>query len=125
MTNLATCNTSDYTITPTGEAYISQVKLAELCGVSKQSISRFIGKLVNSTNINKFNEIGDNSADNLETCLLPKFNKLNQVRSDFVELVIGYYAFDSLRTNETALANYRILPTGQQELSETIVNYFR
>ena len=41
MINLATKNTNDFTVTESGEAFISQRKTAELCGVERNSIVHF------------------------------------------------------------------------------------
>lgn len=41
MKNLATKNTTDFTVTESGDAYISQRKCAELCGVERNSIVHF------------------------------------------------------------------------------------
>lgn len=41
MKNLATQNQNDVTITETGDAFISQRKLAHLCGVEQSNVSRF------------------------------------------------------------------------------------
>jgi len=40
-TNLATKNQDDYTITPTGTAYVSQRKAAEMCGLGVMTINDF------------------------------------------------------------------------------------
>ena len=71
----------------TGEAYISQTKLAELCGVTQHAISQYVSK----------------TRDTL------KLNEINQIHEDSVELVMSHYAIESQRPNETALKNYRVL----------------
>lgn len=85
--NLATTNKKDFTILKDGEAFISQTKIAELCGTDQSSISRFIKKSQHTLKLNKF----------------------NQLDSDSLELTIGYYAFESQRTNVIAQQNYRLL----------------
>ena len=42
MKNLATKNTNDFTVTESGEAFISQRKAAELLGVDEKSIRNFL-----------------------------------------------------------------------------------
>ena len=42
--NLATKNINDFTVLPTGDAYISQRKAAELCGVNKTNIQKYTAK---------------------------------------------------------------------------------
>jgi predicted transcriptional regulator len=71
----------------TGEAYVSQTKLAEMCGVGQDTISKYITKTRHTLNL----------------------NEINQLREDSVELVIGYYAFDSQRPSTKALQTYRIM----------------
>ena len=39
--NLATKNTTDFTVLPTGEAYISQRKAVELCGVVVSTLNDY------------------------------------------------------------------------------------
>ena len=78
----------DFTVDQTtGEAYISQTKLAELCGVTQHAISQYVSK----------------TRDTL------KLNEINQIHEDSVELVMSHYAIESQRPNETALKNYRVL----------------
>ena len=55
MKNLATQNQDIVTISETGEGYISQTKLAELCGVSQQAISKHIAGC--SYKANTFNQL--------------------------------------------------------------------
>ena len=47
MNNLATKNQQDYTITPAGEAFVSQRKAAEMCGVDQSTLSELNAKLNN------------------------------------------------------------------------------
>ena len=85
---IATTSSVDFTVDKTtGEAYISQTKLAELCGVTQHAISQHVSK----------------TRDTL------KLNDINQIHEDSVELVMSHYAFESQRPNETALKNYRVL----------------
>ena len=78
----------DFTVDrSTGEAYVSQTKLAELCGVDQSTISKHISKTRHTLNL----------------------NEINQIHEESVELVIGHYAFDSQRPNEVALKTYRTL----------------
>ena len=87
MRNLAQMNTEDFTVNENGEAFISQTKVAELCGVVPHAISQQVVK----------------TRDTL------KLNEINQLHYESLELMIGYYAFDSQRTNDIACSNYRIL----------------
>lgn len=87
LNNLATKNTSDFTVLNNGDAFISQTKVAVLCGVGQNSISQFITKTRDTLQLNDNSQLGHNS----------------------LELVIGHYAFDSQRTNEITLGNYRML----------------
>jgi len=87
MKNLATKNTNDFTITESGDAFISQTAVSKLCGVGQDAISKHIVKTGHMLNINSINQLGFES----------------------LELVIGHYAFDSQRTNDVALNSYRTL----------------
>jgi len=87
MKNLATKNTNDFTITESGDAFISQTAVSKLCGVGQDAISKHIVKTGHILNINSINQLGFQS----------------------LELVIGHYAFDSQRTNDVALNSYRTL----------------
>lgn len=44
MKNLATKNTSDFTVLEDGQAFISQRKAAEMCGISQPSLLAFLSK---------------------------------------------------------------------------------
>ena len=57
MQNLAVKNNTD-----NGDAFISQTKVADLCGVNQSSISRFIGTLAHSLKLNEINQLDDKSA---------------------------------------------------------------
>ena len=87
MKNLATTNKKDFTILTNGEAFISQTAIAKLCGVGQNAISQFIKKTGDTLNL----------------------NKLNQLDAKSLELVIGYYAFESQRPSKIAQQNYRLL----------------
>ena len=66
--NLATANKRDFTILRDGEAYISQLKLAALCGVSQGNISQAISRgssYVIGANLNDNNQLDYNSAFNV------------------------------------------------------------
>ena len=71
----------------TGNGYVSQTKVAELCGVTPHAISQRIRKTRDSLFL----------------------NENNQLCEDSVELVIGYYAFEAQRTSKKALASYRMM----------------
>lgn len=71
--NLAAKNNNDFTVLDNGEAFISQTKLAELCGVDQSAISKGISR---------------NSANVIGVML----NENNQLSSDSAFNVIGYYA---------------------------------
>ena len=68
--NLATKNTTDFTVLPTGEAFISQVALGILCGVSQQALSKHI--ITSGCTLNT--------------------NDINQLDAKSLELVVGHYA---------------------------------
>ena len=85
--NLATKNTTDFRVLNNGKAYISQTKVAVLCGVSQHAISQFVTKTHDTLIVNEFSQLDAKS----------------------LELVIGHYAFDSQRTNDVARTNYRLL----------------
>jgi len=87
MKNLATQNATDFTVTESGDAFISQTAVSKLCGVGQDAISKHIVKTGHMLNINSINQLGFES----------------------LELVIGHYAFDSQRTNDVALNSYRTL----------------
>ena len=63
----------DFTIMKNGEAYISQRKLAEKCGVSKDTIHKAIAR--KSSFVGSWN-----------------LNEINQIHADSIPLVGGYYA---------------------------------
>lgn len=71
----------------TGEAYVSQTKIAELCGVRQNTISQYISKTRDTLILNENSQLHENS----------------------VELVIAHYAFDSQRPTEQALKSYRTM----------------
>jgi phage regulator Rha-like protein len=52
----------DFSVFENGEAYISQTKLADLCGVTHQAISLRISKLACSLNLNENNQLSAESA---------------------------------------------------------------
>ena len=79
--NLATKNTTDFRVLNNGKAYISQTKVAVLCGVSQHAISQFVTKTHDTLIVNEFSQLDAKS----------------------LELVIGHYAFDSQRTNDVYL----------------------
>ena len=64
--NLATKNTTDFTVLPTGEAYISQTAISKCTGIPQQTISRWLladNGLVYNTN--KFNQLDAKSMQKL------------------------------------------------------------
>jgi hypothetical protein len=62
MNNLAKTNQSIITITQNGDSFISQTKLAEMCGVSQQAISKHIRAQGCRYISNEFNQLDDKSA---------------------------------------------------------------
>jgi predicted transcriptional regulator len=82
-----TINTSNFSITNDGDAFISQPIVAQLCGVSQQAISQYINKTRCDLNLNGSSQLSHES----------------------LELVVGHYAFDSQKSNVTALETYRTL----------------
>ena len=81
-------NYNDFVVASDGSAFISQTKVAELCGVGQDAISKFLKRRTGHTYI---------------------LNEFNQLHSDSMELVIGYYAFDSQRPTEKAVESYRMI----------------
>lgn len=71
---------NEVTVFANGEAFISQTKVAELCGVKPHAISQWISKTRDNLNLNEY----------------------NQLDAKALELVIAYYAFDSQRTTKKA-----------------------
>ena len=69
MQNLATKNNQDFTVTASGDAFISQTKVAELCGVGQDAISKFVSRTGHSLIL----------------------NEINQLSYESLELVIGHY----------------------------------
>jgi hypothetical protein len=74
--NLATQNQGDFTVTENGRAFISQRKLAELCGVDQSVISRF--------------------------CASHKTDVSQGVTDENAILCITHYAIESKAANDTA-----------------------
>lgn len=81
MKNLATKNNTDFSIFENGDAFISQTKVAELCGVEQPAISKYVEKTRNSL----------------------KLNEINQLDHTSLELVIGWY-----RTKICSLSSFWI-----------------
>lgn len=85
MKNLATQNTFDFTVTETGDAYISQRKLEELLGLSNGTISKHISKQH------------------------PNYLVSKGLSVEMVEMVSTYYAFDTAKPTHKAKEFVRIL----------------
>ena len=75
MKNLATKNVTDFTITESGEAFISQRKVADLCGVSRSSVVHYL---------NDDYDISQGLTDKA------------------LSIVVQHYAIDSKAANDTA-----------------------
>lgn len=69
LTNLATKNINDFTVLEDGQAFISQRKAAELCGVSQPAIAQF--------------------------CLSRKLDVKQGLSDNIVNMLINHYAFDA------------------------------
>jgi hypothetical protein len=88
MSEMTTFVGNEVTVnTLTGKAYISKTKLAEMCGVGKDAVSKYIDSTWHISNL----------------------NEMNQLREDSVECVIAHYAFDSERPSAKALQTYRFI----------------
>lgn len=69
------------------DAFISQVKVAELCGVARSSLQDYIFR----------------NSGTLE------LNEINQLSANSLEQAAAFYAFESRAKNSTALSSYRTL----------------
>lgn len=90
MNELDVIESETFIVTKRGEAFISQAKVAELCGVTKQAIQKFISK------------------DRENGCRLI-LNKNNQLSAESLALVVEWYALDSPKITVQARSTYRIL----------------
>jgi hypothetical protein len=77
-TNLATTNKTDFTVTESGDAFISQRKLAELCGVALSAVQKHLAS-------------GH-----------PKYLNDNGITAENAILVVTHYAVESKAANDTA-----------------------
>ena len=62
MQNLAVKNNTDITIAENGDAFISQTKVAELCGVTRQAISKHVAAFGCQYILNEISQLDDKSA---------------------------------------------------------------
>jgi hypothetical protein len=83
--NLATINTTDFTVIENGEAFISQTKIAELTGIPQQTISGWVRRDSVAYNTNKFNQLDAKSFQKLVILGSPKYPKCLQFMGMLVE----------------------------------------
>ena len=62
MQELIATNSKDFTVTEQGDAFITQTKVAELCGVTQSTISDFTKNKTHSLKLNKINQLSAESA---------------------------------------------------------------
>lgn len=91
-----------FTIDANGDAYISQEKLAQIIGVNQPAISKVIARNASKARAGA-------AYSDLNGKLGIVLNGLNQIHSDSLELVTGWFAFESQRPSKQALAFYRKL----------------
>jgi len=87
--NLATINKDDFTITETGEAFISQRKLSSILGMNKNAINDWIRRKADLRQLN--------------------LNENKQLSAKALEMAGGYFAFDVDNPTEQAKEFYRTI----------------
>ena len=101
-----------FTIDATGESGMSEIGLARLCGVARQSISQILSDMVaGKTDRNRPEPLQRKDlwlqARGVTSIEKSKISNLSIIRAGVCAKVVKYYAFDSRHKTETALFAYQ------------------